>query len=425
MEKLKRPSTKIKSRPIKNDRVTINIRYTFNRKITYIGTGVKIESKYWNDKEVKVKDTVKEGHPHAKQLNQQIRNKYNQVFEIAERIINEGGTPETEKVINQLKGNYNEAVKKSNEMINKPFREAYKQYYSLIDDEGNEVKHKDLTGKQIKYKQYMNRVNDYLNTSTGKAYVNATVNEWIKDSSILQGLINYLKPKYSAKVVRNQVNPIKHVLNKAKELSEKGFTAVDIPKIPSAENEPIIWLTDEEINQLASFEFKNKSLERVVDSFLILCSTSARYSEYETIRWDSKNVIYKSKKTGKEHTIRRFWFFDKIVKKYNGKLPHIPANQNYNPMLKKAFMIAELDNPKHTKQGIMPLHEAITSHVGRKTCIMKLLRFVDIETISKITDTNIRTLKTYYLRYEKEEALKKMDSIIVQMNGENQMKIAK
>ena len=139
----------------------------------------------------------------------------------------------------------------------------------------------------------------------------------------------------------------------------------------------IEFLTQEEINRIATKEFDCERLRKVADCFIFQCCTGLAYVDLSLLEPEdlkkADNGYYiqkKRKKTGTTFTSVVLPMGVEIWKKYNGHLPVI-SNQHMNGFLKEIQVICGIDKNLHT-------------HLARKSYASCLLRRgVRIEVVSK------------------------------------------
>ena len=146
-----------------------------------------------------------------------------------------------------------------------------------------------------------------------------------------------------------------------------------------------------ELEKLRTFEPKDPNLKAIQDVFLFMCWTGQRYSDISRIEWKDISTINGApvwmvttqKTRDSSITIPLNEIALSIIEKYSNSaypIPRIP-DQYFNRSLKFLAKELELNRPirtvKRTKgipvQNSKPLHELLTSHIGRKTFITNSL----------------------------------------------------
>ena len=161
----------------------------------------------------------------------------------------------------------------------------------------------------------------------------------------------------------------------------------ELEKLKIVEKEQIVNIIEkQELEILENFEFENNFLTQVRDVFLFQCYTGQRYSDIETITHDcistkaGHNVwLVSTQKTDDNLVIPLNKKAIAILERYQHLSTPLPryTNQYFNQSLKEMAKVANLtrivkkvcfyNNVK--KEISMPLHEAISSHMARKSFI--------------------------------------------------------
>jgi integrase len=190
----------------------------------------------------------------------------------------------------------------------------------------------------------------------------------------------------------------------------------------SREETDNIYLNENEIELLMSLtEFGNKNDEEVRDMFVLGCYTGLRFSNYSKLDLDYiQDGILKTIqiKTKQKVTIPIHPNVRKIIDKYNGVLPNVPTNQEFNRTLKElGKKIPELNVPfakqitRNRKKVVEETMkwEKLTTHSARRSfCTNMYLLGVPVMTIMSISGH--RTEKSFrsYIKASGEEHAKIM-----------------
>ncbi len=302
----------------------------------------------------------------------------------------------------KIRTQLNEILRKGNRITSNTIRKILQQDSFSI-EESNTVKnidtafnlflveHKNFDGHPMrdrtkkKYITLRNELNKFV-IKYYKAFELEDINK-----SFIESFIEYL---YNDKgnidnTVTKYIQTIKTIINY---LIGKGIKInPECLKIKIREYEsPIIVLELSEVMKLYNWKFDDEIHSKVRDVFIFMTWTGQRYSDIldftpEQLSTHNGIMIWKltTLKTRTSITVPITHYAKAILDKYEidgYKLPKFP-NQFFNNQLKVIFKIAELDRlvPKVkcirgiTKQTSLPLHKAITSHVGRKTFITNAL----------------------------------------------------
>ena len=169
------------------------------------------------------------------------------------------------------------------------------------------------------------------------------------------------------------------------------------PRFKGLDCKEVIYLEWEELHHFLNFDFSgfNNSFEIVRDAFCFCCFTGLRYSDAAKLR---KSDVYReavppyisvvTKKTSKRLHIELNKYALAILDKYvNIPLPDdaampVLSNQRMNSNLHEAAEAAGLDAPvrivsfcgSQRTEAVVPKHEVLTTHAGRRTFIVNAFR---------------------------------------------------
>ena len=181
-----------------------------------------------------------------------------------------------------------------------------------------------------------------------------------------------------------------------------------------SDNTFIVFLNNEELQQLKSYDFSNNErLDKVRDVFLFCCYSGLRYSDVEHLH---QKDIYDDMlhittiKTDDSITINLNNTTRSILNKYktdnpNDKALPVLSNQKMNAYLKEMAQIVGIDQPitkiyyagNKRMEETKPKYEWIGTHTGRRTFICTLLsKGVAPQMVMKFTGHNsYDTMKPY------------------------------
>ncbi len=151
-----------------------------------------------------------------------------------------------------------------------------------------------------------------------------------------------------------------------------------------------VYLTEDELNKIATTDYANESLNHYRDIFVFQCHTCLSYSDLKSLKQSDikenefgKFIQKKRIKTGVEYTVLLDAYAFAILVKYDYDLK-VPSDQKYNTYLKHLAKIA----------GIK---KNITTHTARHTgATMLLNNGTPIETVAKVLGhTNTNQTKEY------------------------------
>jgi len=172
------------------------------------------------------------------------------------------------------------------------------------------------------------------------------------------------------------------------------YAAYKIDKGPKKE---IIWLTEEELNQIRDKEITIERLAEVRDVFVFQCNSGLAYADLKSLtkqdfQRNHLNQVFIQKyrkKTGEQYTAIVLKDGVSILERYDYHLP-VLSNQKYNAYLKEIQTICGIDKKLHT-------------HLARTTYICFLYnQHTNPETIAAIVGhyASTTTLR-YYAKMDK------------------------
>ncbi len=151
----------------------------------------------------------------------------------------------------------------------------------------------------------------------------------------------------------------------------------------------VVFLTEEEIEQIIKVELPTESLDNARDWLIISCYTGQRHSDFSRF---SKAMIKMGKdKNGKPRpyldfsqlkTSNKMMFplprpIEPILEKRNGDFPRSISLQKYNDYIKEVCKASGIDKEttglkfsqktKKKKKGQYPKYELVSSHIGRRS----------------------------------------------------------
>jgi integrase len=185
----------------------------------------------------------------------------------------------------------------------------------------------------------------------------------------------------------------------------------------SREETDNIYLNENEIELLMNLkDFSNKNDEEIRDMFVLGCYTGLRFSNYSKLDLDYlQDGILKTIqiKTKQKVTIPIHRNVKKIIDKYNGVLPDVPTNQEFNRALKElGKRIPELNVPfakqitRNRKKVVEEKMkwEKLTTHTARRSfCTNMYLLGVPVMTIMSISGHKTEKSFRSYIKATGEE----------------------
>lgn len=364
-----------------------------------IATGKKIEPKYWNKGQGKVK-----GHENATGLNSFLNSFSRRILKVATDLEDREITPSHDRV--------NEAYQKAKvdrlpeAALTKSIIFQWKDY---LNSRKNSV-------KPITFSNQRNSLEAL------EAFLKKEKQETLRPESLtikhLTKWKDYLNELYSPNTVAKRLKHFKSFLKYYQELG--GQAGLSVSKIKYKETEGIkISLNEEQLEafKIASIEGRNSfkvqrgketetiyvNLEHVRDLFVLQCNTGLRISDLKRIDKNitANKIAITQKKTGKRVEMPITPTVRAILKKYNYQLPQIPE-QKINMGIKEVYRTCFPQSKIQVRNGNefdnIPTWTLISTHDAIRTFItLSAERGMTVSAISKITGKTIPVLLKHYL----------------------------
>lgn len=208
--------------------------------------------------------------------------------------------------------------------------------------------------------------------------------------AVIQEFYAVLKSKYKDSTSSGMMTKLKTIVTYAIDNGKLKVNPFQGLKINKGQN-VVEFLTQDEINIIATKDYGCDRLKRVADTFVFQCCSGLAYADLVQLQPDdlkkSDNGYYiqkKRQKTGTTFTAVVLPMGVEIWNKYNGKLPVI-SNQRSNSFLHEIEVVCGIKKSLHT-------------HLARKSYASGLLRMgVRIEVVSKtLGHTNVRITQAAY-----------------------------
>lgn len=365
-------------------------------------TPIKIEAKYWDFDEMKIRKTA----PGSIELNLKLEEYSNQIIQKTYTVTSKEKTV-SENVYKKI---LIEVIDDNNSVSNKS------QFESLIGEflivKSRYVK----DGTMKEYKTVFKALKEFSKKNSELTLMDFDKDFYIHFESFLSKKVNENSGEYGLMndTIYKYISTLRVFLRwcheNGYEVPNYTFKNHKSPFKKKAYNE-IVVLTEDELDQLAKYDFSERpSLERVRDLFLFMAYTGQRFSDVMRFsKADFKNNKWEfvSLKSKKKVIVPFNGYIAKglkILEKYDFKLPVI-SNQKFNNYLKDAGKMAEINEPVRVvrykgKEEIIieqPKYEFMSSHMGRRTAVTILLsRGVPITLVQKLTQhSKISTLMKY------------------------------
>jgi site-specific recombinase XerD len=186
-----------------------------------------------------------------------------------------------------------------------------------------------------------------------------------------------------------------------------------------------IYLTESELLELMAINQFNCAVEEQVrDVFVLGCFTGMRFSDYSTL--DTKAIRnnrleFVQKKTGNKVTIPIHPTVRQILEKYNYELPEVPANNEFNRIIKlvgeklpslHVSFVKQITYKRERKQVKMMKFEFLQTHTARRSfCSNEYLRGTDPMVIMAISGHKSHKSFMRYIKVSNEQFADKLEQI--------------
>lgn len=376
--------------------IYIVVRNKEGRKFRF-NTGIDIDPKDWRKKG---------GYPVANGRTSQIRNSLDKIRDSLERwyqevFFNENRNPTKEEITTKV----DELAFRKDDNGNEQEGGLLVQHFEKFIESKKEDGIADGTIK--KYRVTLNHLKEFDKTFRLEDVGKKFGDDFSKYLTFNKGHEN--------KSVNKSVGVLKTMLGWCEEkgLLEKG-TRNEIPILKEEEQE-IVALEPEEIKKLEEAPIESKRLQRVRDLLLFTVYTSIRYGDLYELKPSNfmKNgeLHFISNKDQKKQEVPLCKEAVEIAKKYEYKLPVISGTK-YNEYIKELFQVLDFDrvvrfvNYYRDKavEKEMPLYEAVSSHIGRKTFVTDALRRgVNPELVRSISGHSSLEAFKRYIKFSKND----------------------
>ncbi len=186
-----------------------------------------------------------------------------------------------------------------------------------------------------------------------------------------------------------------------------------------------IYLTEDELNNIASLEIATPYLDKVRDQFLLLAWTGCRYSDLPKLNKNNIHTMnnggrcfkFEQKKTASRVVIPILPPAQAILDKHNYNVPAPMSNQPFNRFLKDVAKLAGLNEDvsiTHTEQGgrteqHFKKWECVTAHTARRSFATNMYkRGYPTLMIMKITGHKTEKAFLSYIKVSEEENAERM-----------------
>jgi site-specific recombinase XerD len=381
------------------------LRYGHKQKTVDISTGIKVFANLWHEKKELVNEAgsipktkvneelLKIAKQNDLLTNTKIKEEKSKVMSIVRYIEIKGEDPEVHTV-----------------------KESYRKDQSKVERNLKEERLQDLWSKFISLaNKSENTKEKYRNALYHLYSFESEKNEQVRIKNInlkfYDRFVHYLynefkKPDGTTGLADNTVGTtIKNLKVLLNHLIKRGYPISNIVgelKAPKITN-PVIFLTECELEQLKSFEFESERLTKVRDVFVFNCYTGLRYSDLSRLDKShiKENAIeLRAYKNQKDIYVPLTSVAKEILQKYDFQLP-IVSEQKFNEYIKEVSRIAGISENVElivTKSGnksysMIPKHNVITSHIAIKTFISLCgKKGISPKIVSEITGKSVQII---------------------------------
>ena len=389
-----------------------NIRFVYS-------TRQKIEPKYWNKNNFRVKIVKgdRERNEKHRNINFILNDIENEITEIFNQYSKKGEIPTKENLKNDL----NKVFKKENEPEPKEYT-----LNSYIDKFINDVKAGERLTPEKKERYKIGSIKNFIAFKTQFDLFQKKKNKKYNFNDITidfyNEFVNYFtKKNYSPNTIGKNIKTLKTLMNAAKdegyqnntEYQRKSFKVIKV----DVKN---IYLSFQELEKLYNFDLTEKPyLEKARDIFLIGCFTALRFSDYSRIRpsniinkGDNKLIEMYTKKTGERVVIPFWhWILEELLVKYDYTIPKI-YEQKLNKNIKEVGRLSGINESVQIEvirgglkvNRTVKKYELIMTHTARRSAATNMYKnkfaITDIMTITgHKTENSFRK----YIKITKEE----------------------
>ena len=336
-----------------------------DKKKVVIGTGLHVPEKYWNKRDMRVRETTK--FMDFNFYNALLADWDNAVNEVKKRYLLKGLSPAK----NQFKDEVIEEMKGSRKHKEIPLFTKYFEDYIGMKSRAR------LSRNTLKeYRGALNKVNAYR-----KAKLNGRNLEFDDlHERFFADFIGYLSETLQQNTINKLIKRIRSVLNHA---TTKGYNHRMDYKSDDCQvsyiNQPKIYLNEEEIQAIRELHLEDFSrLDKVRDRFLIGLGTGLRYSDFIRVSLDhvttdgkGRGIIEILTKKNKRFVIIPLkGEVKKILEKYSGYPPSI-SESKFNKYVKELCMKAGVDTiisrNVSGEQVTYQKWELVSSHICRRS----------------------------------------------------------
>jgi integrase len=370
-------------------------------------TSETIQPEYWDTKAGRARATKR--FPQYPEFNARLENIANTTLNILRRLQNDGVKPTNEIIKNELDYIY-KGVKNRTNKADQPFElMQYIEHFIQTSDKRESTKKS--------YRIVKNNLEEYQTKRKKHLTFNSI------DIDFYNDFIQFLKSKnYALNTIGTRIKILKTFLSNAE---EAGLPVVsDYRKrafAKPAEETEAVYLTKSELIAMYGLNLeKSKKLERTRDLFLVGAYTGLRFSDLSKLNRDNignDTISVRTVKTGVVVDIPIHPVVRSILGKYEGNLPRVPSNQNFNQYIKEVARRSGINAPVRVEgtKGFFvsgktePKYNLVSSHTARRSFATNAF-LGDVPTVSIMKITGHKTEKAFmkYIKISSEDNARKL-----------------
>lgn len=362
---------------------------------TRLSSGLKIETKYWNNNTKKISISAN----NVKSINKELANLEHQIYLIAEKCTNENGSIDLEKLSIFYRDAMNGRDSNEDTIL---LRDAFDIYINhclnlSVKSEGTAAVYKTVKKQVISFENSINQ--QYNLTEIDRNYLerfrlylqiecditNITVHKYFK---VLKSFTRFMEQE-GFKVNKDVFGVV--------------IQYTDTNKVV---------INNQDMAKLKKVELKTPNQNKYRDLFLILCHIGIRVSDLHNLNeshldMEKEIISIYTEKTNVPVCIPIPKDVLELIKKYFIDNKTTIIDQKFNRIIKEVCKLAGIneqvevviENGKNSSRNVSPKYKLITTHTGRRTFITKMMdttRFSEKELMKITGHKTVSSFKKYY-----------------------------
>ena len=393
--------------PNSKEETLIYLVYNYQYKRFKYSTGEKINPKFWNKSNHRVKATKQfKEYPEFNARLDKIANGINNAFR---KLLNDGIQPNNINIKKALEIELSDHILKTNRITLFKFIEEYIEESKLNKKSGTIKVYNTVFTHLKEFSKKHNRTIDFdmINLEFYNQYLGFLKKE--------QNLANNTIGKH-IKTIKSFLNEAtERGINKNLEFKSKKFKTI-------SEEADTVYLTIDELKEIEKLDLSDiPRLDKTRDLFLIGCYTGLRFSDFTQINpeniIDDSVIEMRTRKTNQRVSIPLHKTVKSILNKYDNKLPKAYVNQKMNVYLKELVAKAEINELVETtitkggkiEKNTLAKSQLVSTHTARRSFATNLyLAGVPSISIMKITGHRTESSFLRYIRVSQKENADKL-----------------